>query len=447
MSTNGFEPRDDQQPDLPFDRLRAGDPAATAEPDTTVIRAKVDAAISAEATASVVASGPASEVVDLAAQRQARRAPRWLQVAAAAAGIVAVGGGAFFAGQQSSDAPISAGTADTRTQPSSPESQSADGPVAGPAGGFAASAQDESGRSASSMIGNPNGRTVFTASGLSGDGSTAQAWGFDPAASFSAETASRLAAVLGVSGEPVLNYGSWIVGSLDWTAASLSLSSDGQTSFSFSNPAIEPWAESSTTAGPTADEAIAALAAVMVEMGIDPAGYTMTAETQDPKATSVTAAPLNSVEGNGTWYAGVTTDGLYSLNGAVAPLVDLGSFDVVSPQTAVERLSDERFGASQSFGVYPMDDMGIARGAEATPLVQDDPAAVPVLPQAPVPGGAIAWPVATVTITEAALRTGTYYQPDGSVVLLPTYTLTGSDGSSWTVLAVADAHLNFEATS
>lgn len=446
MSTNGFESHDEQQPDLPFDRLRAGDPAATAEPDTTVIRAKVDAVVSAEADAPVGASPSTPGVVDLAAQRHARRAPRWLQVAAAAAGIVAVGGGAFFAGQQSSSTPISAETADARTQPSSPEAQSADASAAGPSGGFAAGAKDESARSAS-MIGNPNGRTVFTASGLSGDSSTAQAWGFDPAASFSAETASRLAEVLGVSGEPVLNYGSWVVGSLDWTAASLSLSSDGQTTFYFSNPAIDPWAENSTITGTTADEAIAALATVMTEMGIDPAGYTITADTQDPKATSVVAAPRNTVEGNGTWYAGVTTDGLYSINGAVSPLVDLGSFDVVSPQAAVERLSDERFGASQSFGAYPTDDMGIARGAETMPLVQDDPAAVPALPPAPAPGSAIAWPVTSVTITEATLGTGTYYQPDGSVVLLPTYTLTGADGSSWTVLAVADAHLNFAATS
>ena len=450
MSTNGFESHDDQQPDLPFDRLRAGDPAATAEPDTTVIRAKVDAVISAEAGAPVGASQSTSGVVDLAAQRQARRAPRWVQVAAAAAGIVAVGGGAFFAGQQTSDTPISAETAEAQTQPTAPEGPSADAPTGGPAGGFAAGAQDESARSASAMdmMGNRYGRTVFTSSGLSGDGSSAQAWGFDPSATFTAETASRLAAVLGVSGDAVLNYGSWTVGSLDWTAPSLSLSSDGQTTFSYSNPAIEPWAEKSTTAGTSADEAIAALTAVMVEMGIDPAGYSMTADTQDPKFTSVTAAPLNSVEGTGTWYAGVTTDGLYNVNGAVAPLVDLGSFDVVSPQIAVERLSDERFGASQSFGVYPADDMGIAaRGVDTMPLGQDDPAAVPTLPPAPVPGGAIAWPVTSVTITAAALGTSSYYQPDGSVVLLPTYTLTGSDGSSWTVLAVADAHLNFAATS
>ena len=447
MSTSDIDPRDEHQPDHAFDRLRSSDPAATAEPDATVIRAKVDTT----ATDTMATAPAAGSVVDLAAQRRTRRPARWLQIAAAAAGVVAVGGGAFFAGQQSADTPISAETADTRTATPSPAA--ADAPVAGAAGtGFAAGGQpgarsESTAMASMDIAGTFYGRTVFTSSGLSDASSSAQAWGYDPAATFSAETAARLGAALGMAGEPVLNYGSWHIGSMDWTTAALDLSSDGQTSFYFSDPEIQPWVESSTAAAASDEDAIAAVTAVMTELGLDPAGYAITTDSQDPSATSVEATPTQSTEGNGTWYAVVTTDGMASLSGALAPLVDLGSYDVVSPQTAVDRLSDERFGAAQSFSPYAEGAGGVARGMDTMAVVPDDPAAVPTLPGAMAAGAAIAWPVTNVTITGATLGTSTYYQPDGSVALLPTYTLTGADGSSWTVLAVADAHLDFAATS
>ena len=443
MSTNDIDPRDENAPDTAFDRLRASDPAASAEPDTTVIRAKVEAT---DAGASATAP-----VVDLAAQRRTRRPARWLQVAAAAAGVVAVGGGAFFAGQQSADAPISAESAVARdTAGSAPADASALGGAttefsagAQPGARIASGAADST---AMTMGGSFYGRTVFTSSGLSDATSSAQAWGYDPTTTFTAEMAARLAAALGVTGDPALNYGSWHVGSLDWTTPALDLSSDGQTTFSYSDPTIQPWAEGSTATGAPAEDAIAALTAIMTELGLDPAAYTITTDDQDPSATSVIAAPTQAVDGNGSWYASVTTDGVMNLSGALAPRVDLGTYDVVSPQTAVDRLSDERFGAGQGIA-YAAGDVGVARGMDIMPALPDDPAAVPTLPAAPVAGATIAWPVTTVTITDATLGTATYVQPDGSVVLLPTYTLTGSDGGVWTVLAVADAHLDFAATS
>ena len=453
MSSNDIDPRAENESDTAFDRLRASDPAASAEPDTTVIRAKVEA-LAADGTVT-------APVVDLAAQRRTRRPARWLQIAAAAAGVVAVGGGAFFAGQQSADTPISAEPAVARdTAGAAPADASAPG---GATTEFSAGAQPgartASGSSASAamdMGGNVYGRTVFTSSGLSDATSSAQAWGYDPTTTFSAETAARLAAALGVTGDPALNYGSWHVGSVDWTAPSLDLSSDSQTSFYYSDPTIQPWEESSTATGVPAEDATAALTDLMTELGLDPAGYTITADVQDPSATSVVATPVQSADGNGTWYASVTTDGVMNLSGALAPRVDLGTYDVVSPQTAVDRLSDERFGAGRSGIAYAAGDVGVARGMDimpvlpddpaAVPSLPDDPAAVPTLPPAPVAGAAIAWPVTNVTITGATLGTATYVQPDGSVVLLPTYTLTGSDASVWTVVAVADAHLDFAAS-
>ena len=450
MNTSGIDPLDERPSDPAYDRLSAADPAATVDPDSAVIRAKVDSSIGA---------GDAP-VVDLATQRARRRPARWLQVAAAAAGVVAVGGGAFFAGQYTADTPVSAqapavGSSAGRTPVAQSGPQTAEGGFAADA---LAGASSSASRSAAMDMGSFGyGRTVFTSQGLADTTSSAQAWGYDPSATFTAETAVRLAAALGVAGDPVSYYGSWSVGSTDWTAASVNVASDGLTSFSYSDPAIQPWAENSTSSGASAEDAIAALTDVMVELGLDPATFTITTDSQDPYSTMAIAAPNLSDDGNGTWYATVTTDGLSSLNGALAPLVDLGTYDVVSPQAAVERLGDVRFGASP-FTAYPAS--GFARDTAVQPVPEplnllpeefsgssEDPASVPTLSPAAVPGASIAWPVANVTIIEATLGTSTYYQPDGSVALLPTYTLTGSDGSVWTVLAVADAHLNFAATS
>jgi hypothetical protein len=50
--------------------------------------------------------------------------------------------------------------------------------------------------------------------------------------------------------------------------------------------------------------------------------------------------------------------------------------------------------------------------------------------------------VAQVTIVKADLGIAQYYEPNGSIVLLPTYQLTGSDKSTWTVIALDKSALD-----
>ena len=45
------------------------------------------------------------------------------------------------------------------------------------------------------------------------------------------------------------------------------------------------------------------------------------------------------------------------------------------------------------------------------------------------PGAAIAWPVTEITLTGATLGLTSQYQADGSVLLLPAYTMTDDSGS------------------
>ena len=52
-------------------------------------------------------------------------------------------------------------------------------------------------------------------------------------------------------------------------------------------------------------------------------------------------------------------------------------------------------------------------------------------------------PVTEVTVTEAVLGLAQYWQPDGGMLMLPSYTLTGEDGSRWSLLAVDEPYVQF----
>ncbi len=48
-----------------------------------------------------------------------------------------------------------------------------------------------------------------------------------------------------------------------------------------------------------------------------------------------------------------------------------------------------------------------------------------------------------VTVTEATLGLAQYWQPDGGMLMLPSYVLAGEDGSRWSLLAVDEPYVQF----
>jgi hypothetical protein len=463
------------EPDEAYDSLRAADPAASAEPDLSAIRAAVSRKVAAstgdEPAGARDGDGTPEEqlgavpgqdgVADLAAARARRRPARWLQVAAAAVGVVTVGTAGYAFGAQGSDPEPTAGGVG---------SEAADAPAlpvpAGPAAGdqqqsLGAPSTEESSASQAdrSMIAPFGGmRTLFTAVGLGDEPGTATAYGYDSSAAFTSEKASAIASLVGLEGTPELVYGAWHLGSTDWTGPTLDVQPDAATSFYYSDPTKDPWVEGSTAVAVDGATATAQLADMMTTLGVDPAGYTLTVEdtgTQD--VTTVTAYPVAGPGATGqTWQLSVSSEGIYSLSGTLAPLVDLGAYDVVGPTTAVARLTDPRFGATPDFSI--LEDQPFARadvqtpemvdpgvGVDSVEVPSDDPAAVPTVPPTLTPGTSFSWPVAEVSITGAELTTTTVYGADGSVALVPAYRLTGDDGSGWTVVAVTEEHLDFAA--
>jgi len=474
-------------------RVRAADPAADAVPDAARLHARLTEATGvafgtgeaadAAGTATVAPAAPADELA--AARARRRGSARWLQVAAVAAGAALVGGGGYAVG--------AAGTGGPAAPPIALQG-------AGGATEELAMAQD----SARSMVapGWFGGRTVFSGSGLEGAAGSAEAWAFDASVA-TAETAARVAEVLGVAGEPRAEWGQWVVGTNDGTSATVQVGVDGQASMWFydrawdpsvcaggdgaaTSGAAEPRVEPVPDAGvqtiepdmavepalpqapapadpsvcdagstPTGDAAAAAARDLMSRLGVGTDGFDVTVsdETGVPGLVSVTGTQV--VDGTQTglgWSVQLAGTGVQSVSAPLATLVTLGTYDVVSADAAVERLNDPRFGASYG-GMVPLaaraesaagDSVTLEAPATDARIVPDEQGE-PTVPAVPAAGDPVAWPVQHVTITGARLGVTLLATPTGASVLVPAWALTDADGGTWSVIAVVEDQLDLSA--
>ncbi|WP_454085072.1 hypothetical protein [Georgenia sp. Marseille-Q6866] len=440
-------------------RVRGADPAAGAEPDGERLAALTD-----------------ERRADELAARRARRGPRWAAVAAVAAGALVVGGGAGFGIGRATDDPVS----DVAAVAPAERSAAADAPES----------MSSSGAPSADMTladGYGGERTTFTADGLSTAGGTATAWAFDGPAAFSEETVTRVAEVFGVQGEPRLE-GGWNVGPVDGSGPTLNIGPDAAVTVYFSDPALyegledvapaEPMDDGAAEGGDVAssgdgdvgtsvvepsvveplpaddapaggepsavapegtapDGAAGAAYETLAALGLDPeaAEYAEQDAWQGQPATSVVAHQVvDGLRTGHSWYADVVDGEVLSFSGPLAPVVELGEYDVVSPAEAVERLADPRFGASPVWS----EDVAIMPVEEPEGRSWDDPPAPPPAAGAPVP-----WAVTQVTVTTAEPSLVEHWTDEGSSLLLPAYDLGDAEGRTWRVLAVADHELAF----
>lgn len=475
-------------PDEAFDRLRAADPARTLEPDLDRLRADVATRIAAD--------DGAPAVPDQLAERRARRWTAPL-IAGVAASALLVGGLGFGLGRVGggSGIPPAGGVIVLSAGEASGDASGAGAPEMASTGALAEDAR-------LSIWPPAPWRTVFTASGLSDETGRAQAWAFDPAAVFSAASATAAAAALGLEGEARQDYGAWVVGAQDGTSASLSLQPDGYASLSFYDPTRDPYscvtpteaarggaegrprcAEGSAEPAPRGAEAAIAMRDLLAAVGLEVSVEIETSELDvpedgAPRQTNVTAYQVLGAQRTGvSWTAMFAGGGVQSFYGPLAPVVALGEYDVISENAAVARLGDPRFGATWG-GVMPLAeraaaDLGVASDgalsegmvsgggvsegsgtetrvapdrAASEPAVVPGPTDRPTVPTAPEPGVSIPWPVTEVTISGARLGLTLQWLPAGAAVLLPAYELTDDDGAAWSVVAVADEGLDFSAT-
>jgi hypothetical protein len=139
------------------------------------------------------------------------------------------------------------------------------------------------------------------------------------------------------------------------------------------------------------------------------------------------------------------------VSGALAPVVSLGDYKIVSATAGVARLNDSTYRAQTSLqgapDVIPVLSTSVASGGVA--ISASPEAGLPSmssgsarLPAAPTPGSKVAWPVTNVSITKVGLSVAPYLQPNGAVVVMPTYVMTASDGTRYYVIAVDSASLD-----
>ncbi len=436
-STNETRPDDDAF----VARLAAADPAAGTTVDLEELRRSVR-----------VHTGQGDEL----GERRSRRARRmWLPAVAAAATLVVATSAGYGAGARWS----SGGVADSESLTMA-ENLGDEPP---------APAMDSGAAATSLMPGSGlwGGHTLAVDSGLPDQTTTAHMFALDTQVVDPAEVAARAGQALGVEGRPEAVGERWVVGPDDGSAPTVWVGASSGT-LAYYDQSADPWfcepdtpqgderedcGERSVGPAPAADQAKAQMASILVALGQDQGDYELTESHGGDPITYVTAWRL--VEGRRTgvtWSAAFTGAGLLSLNGTMASLVDLGAYPVISPADAVARLNDPQFLSGGDIRAY---DQGVPAqngdalvyggdvdGAVAPDATQSELGAASA-PPVPAPGSALDWPVQRVTIVSAELQFDVYYQRDGAAVLAPTYLLTGSDGSQWGVVALAEDALNF----
>ena len=261
--------------------------------------------------------------------------------------------------------------------------------------------------------------------GLADEPTTASGYRLVKAGISAGQVAGVLGPVFGVEGKPVADGAMWTVGSVG--GPHLIVADDARVTWTFDDAS----ASARPAVGPPmpADQAIELAGAVLGSIGVDTASVDWQVD-RFADMTSVTAWQL--VAGARThlaWEIGFDPAGaVIRASGFSAGLEEVPGYPVVGARAAVER--------SGQSGWSAMGPTLIAPGGE--PVASASPSASP-----PSDRPAMSVPVTQVTVTGADLALAQYGQPDGSVLFLPAYVLTGADGSRWSLLAVDQPYVQF----
>ena len=468
---------DDTRPDPleadPLEALRGADPAQGAPaPDLDAIRARaVDR----------------STVVPMRSRRTA------ITIGAVAAGVVLLAGTAL-AGVAVGR--VTAPSGDVVAAPAAEETLPVVGAasppipvVAGqaPAGANAPLGAPEAMSAAASpavadkaMIYPGYGATMVPGPDLPDEAGTAPGYRLDAKGIDLEALARELGRAFDVTGAPMKQDYGWTVGNTDGTGPSIWVGEDATVSWSFNDPTVNPWecargsvpeaapADGSGPAvsGPGVAEPGASESCVPSEAPIDERDAVRQARKvlaslgvsdqpvdgvdiewesgSDDFTTWVTG--WQRVEGQRTQLSWSFTFGAESIlwaNGFAAGLVQVPSYPIVGVRTAVDRSSDPRFAA---FGPTPLD-FGIAvplAEARDDATVSSESSPTSSVPESDPRRVQVWWD--PITATGGELSLAQYWQPDGTLLILPAYRVTTADDrGTWAIIAVAPTAVEFVA--
>lgn len=466
---------DEHSADDDLRALRGADPAAGVEASQE-LRDRV-ASIPAEdapAGETLDANAPASETSDADAPATPvpiRRRRRWVLPAAAAAAVVAAIGGGYAWGSGGVDLgpqpvplAVATGTPDDPAEPIG---------LGGSGGGTEVDLQTgvAEGVSGSHLS---TGLEIWPGPGSRSDGRRfivpafeetpghANVYAVDGRAQYSADDAARMAAALGIDGEPRQEEpdmgGGWIVG--DHSSASFTLSPwDGSAHYSsgipeavtvceeradalhgrdkmnddgtwaFGQEMIRCMADTPRPSDELVDESVSTFLAAI---GLEEDAVELTRMPVEGSDTNVTVTAARIVENNVTdivAYITVSAKGIMYASGPTGDVVSLGEYPVVSPAEAAARLNDPAF--APTLVSWPESDSERPAVTEPT-----EP------PELPEPGSAVPWQIAEHEIVSARLGLALLSGTDGVQYLAPAYEFTASDDTVWSVIALPEDQLD-----
>jgi len=446
---------DEANEDSVFETLKKNDPVGSApEPDIEKIREKVFSRISL--------TSPSGSEKTRTWKVPMRLAP--VAVAACTALAVGIGFGVVGngTGNSSSAAPIAAGG------PSVPGSG---GSNEGIEPGKGSSPQDAAywGR---------HERVVYKARWANGQPSfpsRIEAFTYVPLTNVEAkESLVSLAKVLSLKGTPERSGDSWTLTPPD-SNASLTVGGDALGSFylnDFSvwgpcqNEDIAPMpAPREGTGGDmlpapdcqgteitaTKEGSLKTAKGMVVALGFSVEDFEWSADVWEGSPVQVVASKKDSgmqIDGNLWSFTFYNDDVPAYANGYLAPLATLGEYPLVSVNTAVRRLNSPRFGPLYGGGmVYTAEgDVSSTSSEPSTGAAggksSDGAWRGPEIPTPPKAGEPFLWPVGEALLVDASLELVMHWQMDGSVVLLPVYSMSVEGGGKVQVVAVADKSLN-----
>jgi hypothetical protein len=246
-----------------------------------------------------------------------------------------------------------------------------------------------------------------------------------------AQVAAVLGATFGAAGTPVQSDAGWVVGSPGGPV--LTVSDDPLFSWTFEDPPAlaRPVVGEQLDPGSAISLATALLSGIGVDTGSVEWQVDRYADFTAVTAWQVVAGERSQL----SWQLAFNPDGgVVRASGFSAGLEPVPGYPVVGAATAVNRSVQPPWSAVPATLIdVPAADQ-TADGAAT-------PSSSPSSSSADRP--AVEVTVAEATVTDAILGLAQYWQPDGSVLMLPSYVLTADDGSRWSLLAVSDADVSF----
>lgn len=273
----------------------------------------------------------------------------------------------------------------------------------------------------------PTVPTVFTAvDGLPNEPGMATGYALDDTDVNRRELATLLADVFQVTGSTVIELDGTIrigVGQ----RRTLTVGTSPLVAWSFSDdrmarPSLPPSEESARTAAES----------LLSQFGVDPDEVDWEISTGGRIVTATAWQLLDGARTDLTWTVRMGPRlQLLGASGFAGTLQPTVAYPTVGAKTALERAQQPGFAVFGPSLVRPGDPLPSASPAPTTRGGR------------PIVIGA----VDRVTIVSADLGLAQHRQPDGSLLLVPAYLLTGSNGSRWSIVAVAPAFLGLQQAS